>query len=350
MTTPPSDSQLDVLLVATWFPALDDPIAGRFVADQAEALLETGRVRPAVVSFEPAAVIGAGRLRSRLAETVRREAAGAVRNHPEVFAPRGHDSAAGIPLARPSIPGGRDPAAGPLHAALGREAVLGALADRWLGAVVPGPAPGDLPGPLSVPLPALIHGHTVYPDGAAAATLARRLGRPLFLTEHASFVGRLIAEPAIRRRYLETVAAAERLLVVSHTLAGELATALPEIASRITVVPNAVDLRSFPLAPASERRPAELLYVGYRKASKGTETLLTAFAQLHARRPEVTLRLVGRSPDAVIERGWHRLAGELGVAEAVRFEGPADRAGVAAALARATLFVHPSSRETFGIV
>ena len=43
---------LDVLIVG-WFPGADDPIAGRFIADQAAALLATGRVRPSVVSFEP---------------------------------------------------------------------------------------------------------------------------------------------------------------------------------------------------------------------------------------------------------------------------------------------------------
>ena len=36
---------LDVLVVG-WYPSAEDPIAGRFVADQAAALAATGRVRP----------------------------------------------------------------------------------------------------------------------------------------------------------------------------------------------------------------------------------------------------------------------------------------------------------------
>ena len=46
------------LLVVGWYPAADDPITGRFVADQAAALTATGRVAPTVVSFEPLASAG----------------------------------------------------------------------------------------------------------------------------------------------------------------------------------------------------------------------------------------------------------------------------------------------------
>ena len=41
------------------------------------------------------------------------------------------------------------------------------------------------------------------------------------------------------------------------------------------ILPNAVPVDRFPLA-AADRRPDELLFVGYRKASKGIETLLRA--------------------------------------------------------------------------
>jgi hypothetical protein len=64
----------------------------------------------------------------------------------------------------------------------------------------------------------------------------------------------------------------------------------------------------------------------------------------------VTLRLLGRSPDADTEARWVALAAELGIADAVRFEEPRDRAGIADAMASAALFIHPSPRETFGVV
>ncbi|HXQ96309.1 MAG TPA: glycosyltransferase, partial [Candidatus Acidoferrales bacterium] len=50
------------------------------------------------------------------------------------------------------------------------------------------------------------------------------------------------------------------------------------------------------------------------------------------------------------EAAWRAQAVELGVAAAVAFEPPVDRAGVAEAMTRADLFVHPSRYETFGVV
>ena len=343
-------SPIDLLAVASWYPSRLDPIAGRFVADQLEALAATGRVRPAVVSFEPADLVGAGALRSRTAAMVRELAATAIREQPALFLapPAGGWSGGGdgqstgstvVPVARLTIPSGRNPAAGSLHGAIARDGALDALADRF-----------ESGRETEVQRPELIHGHTVYPDGAGAATLAARLGMPLVVTEHASFVARLIAEPAIRARYEATVEAASRLIVVSESLAGELIDALPGIASKITVIPNAIPVGSFPLVARADRVPDELVFVGYRKATKGIETLLRAFAIVRGRRSNATLRLIGSSPTQDIEAGWVRLATSLGVAGAVRFEASAGRAGVNAALARASVFVHPSPRETFGVV
>lgn len=78
--------------------------------------------------------------------------------------------------------------------------------------------------------------------------------------------------------------------------------------------------------------------------------LLRAFADVLEERPSATLRLIGRSPTPAEELRWQSLAGDLGIAQAVHFEGPTDRDGVAAALRRASLFVHASPRETFGVV
>ncbi len=102
--------------------------------------------------------------------------------------------------------------------------------------------------------------------------------------------------------------------------------------------------------PEAERAADELLFVGYRKTTKGIENLLRAVALAHERRPTITLRLLGRSPDEATEAGWHALAGSLGISDVVTFESAVDRAGIAAAMARASLFVHPSPRETFGVV
>ena len=345
--TPPG--VLQVLVVSSWYPSALDPVAGRFVADQVAALQERGTVAAAVVSFDPADLIGSGPVRARIARAVHSHVGAAVRGSSRLFVPLPAGDAAAaagaailrspIPVARLGIPSGRYREAGPTHARAARVPALEALADRWVRGVE-----------ADVARPALVHAHTVYPDGAAGARLALGLGCPLVLTEHASAVARLIAAPEVRSAYLETVRAAARLIVVSRSLAGELIEAMPEIEPKVVVIPNGVAMDDFRPTPIAERRADELLFVGYRKASKGVSTLLRAVAQARAGHPGITLRLIGGSPTGEIEAGWRREATDLGIADIVTFEDAADRHGVADAMARASLFVHPSPRETFGVV
>ena len=332
---------IDVLVVASWFPAYDDPAKGRFVADQVDALAATGIARPSVVSFDPARLSGGASSRGHQGTTVLAAGLEAAAAAEPLFVDRLPGLEPVVGVARLTIPEGLTQAAGRAHGAAHRERLLVAAAERLVDSA-------DGTGALSGGC--VVHAHTGYPDGAAAVALADRLNAPLFVTEHASFVSRQVTEPAVRERYAAVLARAERLFAVSAMLADELRGLFPEHAGRIEVLPNAVPVDRFPLAAAADRRPDELLFVGYRKASKGIETLLRATALAHERRPSIRLRLVGSNADADEERGWHELVASLGIADVVTFEESRDRAGIAAAMASASLFVHPSPRETFGVV
>ena len=321
----------DVLIVG-WYPGADAITSGRFVADQAAALRSTGLIRPAVLAFENAAVRGPGPLRDREAAAVAGNVAAAVRGA-SPFLAASAVGAPSVPVARLAVAAGATPASGADHRAVHRSAAVRALLD----------APGR-------PSWALVHGHVGYPEGVAAAEIAGRLGVPLVITEHASFLASLLAEPVVRERYRATLRSAMRVVTVSRMLAGEVVRIVPEIADRLVVIPNAVAVDDFPLARDADRVAGELLFVGSRPESKGIATLLRAFARVHASRPDTALRLNGRAGPGEGDAAWQRLAAELGVADAVRFEPPPDRPGVAAAMARADLFVHPSPRETFGVV
>jgi glycosyltransferase involved in cell wall biosynthesis len=226
-----------------------------------------------------------------------------------------------------------------------RESVLRALAQRL--ATERSPERGNEGIALAR---GVVHAHTVYPDGAAAVALAQRLGWPLVITEHSSFVEKIIGVPVLRDRYEGALASAHAVLAVSEMLAEELRTAFPAQAVKIAVLPNAVPVDLFRSGPTEERVEDELLFVGYRKATKGIENILRAVALAHERRPTIVLRLLGRSPDEATEQGWQSLARDLGISDVVTFEPSVDRAEIAAAMARASLFVHPSPRETFGVV
>jgi len=321
---------LDVLVVG-WYPSADDPIAGRFVADQAAALAATGRVRPWAASFEPFWLHGDLSLRTRAADAWPAAVRMAAAEGRAIF-PEGAFGPSGVPVVHLGAAAGRSAGAGRDNEAIHRERALQALVDG-AGRHVD-----------------LIHAHVGYPEGAAAARVAARIGVPLVLTEHATFLARIFANPAHRARYAEAVRSAARVVAVGSALAAQIRAEMPHAAPKLVVIPNTVDVAAFPLQGPDDRDPDELLWVGYRREVKGTGTLLRAFARVRAARPGTVLRLVGRSTTGEEEAGWHQLAAELGIADAVRFDPPADRAGVAAAMARAGLFVHPGTRETFGIV
>jgi glycosyltransferase involved in cell wall biosynthesis len=357
-----------ILIVAGAYPSYDAPYRGIFVADLARLLVAAG-LDVRVLSWEPAFVLGEPGGRARLEATARAgwlpllEEALAEN---ELFAAPRRWGAPGVPVAR--LPVLDDPLQRSWSEAVRRRAaflepVVRALWRRW---------------PFH-----LVHAQAGAPDALAVLEVADELGVPLLASEHASDApSRLSGDRSLAaayRRLLDPGARPPRRLVaVSPALAGRLEEVLaddlsqeaggrrggppgeprggpegrgePEGRPRIGILPNVVAVEDFPLAPLAARDPHELLWVGGRSEKKGTDRLLEAFHLLRQRHPELRLRLVGSAPSEAEEERWRELAHRLGVADATSFEPPTDRAGVARAMARAAVFVHPSPWETFGLV
>ena len=320
-----------ILVVARWYPSHDDPGSGSFVSDEVVALRAAG-IDVVVASWENAdlrALEGdSDSVRGRALEAwARAVVEPAALSTPSAWG-------AGVPVARiPAVhPGGRLPARAAIeaHAALLLPFAI-ALAARW---------PFDM-----------VHAHVGIPDGAAAALVATALGVPLVVTEHASSAPEALEEDEeTRRAYRELLGNGRRIVAVSRALASRIEVPLGLASGAIPVVPNIVPFDQFPLGTGEARDPDELLWVGARRERKGMDVLLRAVALARERRPELHLRLIGRAPDVATEGRWLHLAGDVGLGDAVAFEPPADRAGVAAAMRRAAIFVHPSPFETFGMV
>jgi glycosyltransferase involved in cell wall biosynthesis len=197
----------------------------------------------------------------------------------------------------------------------------------------------------------VIHAHTAVPDGAAALALADRLGVPVVVTEHdRSLRQRLPASEDERAAYRSVVERAASVAAVSAQFRDLLTREAGLDAAAIGVVSNPIPGAFFARKLGGPRDRDELLYVGARKEDKGIVTLLEAFARVRAARPDLRLRLIGRSPNPSDEDRWKALCAELGVADAVTFDPPADRDAVAAAMVEAGVFVHPSPFESFGMV
>lgn len=343
-----------ILVVARWYPSHDVLGRGSFVADQVQALAGAG-AQVVVVCPEPAYAVGLdgpGRDASmaRIGKWASTIAAGL-----ELAAPVGR-GAPGVPVLRipAPLPAGGQATRDPLTLA-----ALEAASLIPVGTALHAAWPFDV-----------IHAHTGLPDGLAAAALADALAAapagspadasvdapagtrrvPVLTTEHDSATRGRLQDPGVAAAYRGLIGPDRALVAVSRALAGQIEEGLGLETGRIDVVPNVVPVELFQPDPDVDRDPHELLWVGTRKEDKGTDTLLRAFALLRRERPAIRLRLIGRPGSEAEEGRLVALARDLEIAEAVRFEPPADRAGVADAMRRAAVFVHPSPWETFGVV
>lgn len=193
------------------------------------------------------------------------------------------------------------------------------------------------------PAPVLIDAHYFYPDGVAAAALARRLDVPCVITARGSDINLIADYPLPRRRILAAARDAAGIVTVSAALRERLVE-LGAPAERIVVLRNGVDPELFFPLDREQARAATgidkptLLSVGNLVELKGHHLVIEALTRL----PRHDLVIVGDGPErAALERH----AREHDVAERVRFTGSIDQARLREFYSAADLLVLASSRE-----
>jgi glycosyltransferase involved in cell wall biosynthesis len=190
----------------------------------------------------------------------------------------------------------------------------------------------------------LIDAHYFYPDGVAAAWIARSLDLPLAITARGTDLN-LIARYPVPRAMIRWAAGRSRLNVtVSEALAARLREIGADPATTRTI-PNGVDLDGFqPLDRAASRRVlglAErpwLLSAGQLVPTKGHDAAIRALAEL----PGWGLLIAGHGPE---ERNLRALAGQIGVAERVVFRGRVSPEQMPTLYSAADFLVLASQRE-----
>lgn len=189
----------------------------------------------------------------------------------------------------------------------------------------------------------LIDAHYFYPDGVAAALLARHYRKPFAITGRGSDLALLPKFPLPRRMIRWAAARASALITVSAGLRDELA-GLGVPRERVRVLRNGVDLTLFrPVERAAARarlgfdRPT-LLFVGNLIPLKRQEVAIRALALL----PQARLVLAGEGPDR--ER-LQRLAVEFGVGDRIAFLGTVPHDALPDIYGAADLLLLLSERE-----
>ena len=119
----------------------------------------------------------------------------------------------------------------------------------------------------------------------------------------------------------------------------------PPLRQQAPLIPLGVDTSVF-CPGSSPPSPAEILFVGALEPRKGVFDLLHAFDSLRKHVPAARLTLVGGGRSAVELR---TLADQLGLSEAISFEGPVPFHRVVSYYQRCQVFCLPSLGEPFGI-
>lgn len=190
----------------------------------------------------------------------------------------------------------------------------------------------------------LIDAHYFYPDGVAAAMLARRFGKPFTVTARGTDINLIPAHRGPRRMILDTAARADGIIAVCQALKDEMVR-LGVAAERVTVLRNGVDLALFhpPADRAAARRALgltgpTLLSVGLLITRKGHDLVIRALADL----PDHGLLIAGDGPE---KGALEAAAAAAGVSQRVRFLGRIAHADLPRLYGAADALVLASSRE-----
>jgi glycosyltransferase involved in cell wall biosynthesis len=189
--------------------------------------------------------------------------------------------------------------------------------------------------------PHVVHGHFLFPAGAAAAAAARVSGAGLVVTAHGRDVRNLGEIPGVGAA-TKLVLRSARVIAVSDFLRRELVARLPSLDGRVDVIDSGVDLERFRGRDAAELRgrlgwegePPFYLCVGTLEERKNPVRLAEAFG------------LVGRGSLAFVGDG--PLRSELARRGGTRIVGRVPHEEVADWIGACDVLCQPSLVEPFG--
>ncbi len=189
--------------------------------------------------------------------------------------------------------------------------------------------------------------------GQAAVSVSQALRVPLVVTIHATEAGRhqgwlpgeLSRSIHATENWLTTIA--DRTVVCSESMRGDVQQLFGLPDSRVAVVGNGVDLQRWPSGRPVAERDALVVFAGRLEYEKGVQVLLRTVARLRRRVPGVRVVIAGTG---TYETELRALATKLRLGRAVSFTGRLDDAGLIEVYQQAAVVAVPSLYEPFGLV
>jgi teichuronic acid biosynthesis glycosyltransferase TuaC len=197
----------------------------------------------------------------------------------------------------------------------------------------------------------LIHAHAALPCGHAAMLLNAELKIPYVVSVHGldAFSTEQVKGRAgswCRRISLRVYQSARRVICISEHVREQVLEGTGRTC-RTSVVYNGVNPEMFSSTAENVPGNMSLLSVGNLIPIKGHGLLICAVASLAAEFPALSLEIIGDGPE---RSSLQNLAGQLQIADRVRFLGRKSRSAVADAMRRCTVFALPSRYEGLGCV
>lgn len=301
------------LIIPSWYPDADQPMAGIFIKEQVLALRD----------YADVAVLH-------------------VREAPFPVGPR-ISVEDGVPVVRAQIAKG-----GKGH---GRAARVSAMASGVSRKLFRYPKVGLEAFELlreTQGAPDIIHVQALWPAGIIAQAISRRHKIPYVVTEHseeylAGTNRKLTKYPLFVRHVLVPLAAGAVSTIAVSRFLGERLVELG-LAKDPVVVPNAV--RPVKAYPQVMRKPHVITHVSVMGPAKNIAGLLQACARLSTKRADFRLRLVG---DGELRDELEAMSRSLGLAGIVEFTGRKSLEEVYDLLADSAFAVVSSFYETFSM-
>jgi len=306
---------LRILTFSTLFPSSVRPTHGIFVETRLRELLKSGHVESRVIApvpWFPSKNPRWGHY-AKFAATPARE----QRNGIDVLHPRY--------LLAPKV----GMTSAPLTLALGARAAVQQLIDEGF----------DFD---------LIDAHYYYPDGVAAALLAKWFNKPLTITARGTDLN-LIPQHTLPKRMIEWAArrAAGSIGVCAALM--DVLRGWGHDPAKLHTLRNGVDLERFRPLPQADMRvelgvagEPLLLSVGHLIERKGHHVAIAALAELASKRPGARLVVIGEGEERA---ALTALAARLGVADKVRLTGALPNTELLRWYSAADVLLLCSSRE-----
>ncbi len=193
----------------------------------------------------------------------------------------------------------------------------------------------------------LIDAHFLYPDGFAAAKIARALKKKIVLNGRGTDINWYPNFKIIRRMICWALDHADAVTVVSESLQDKVA-GWGIDRGHVTVIPNGVDTGIFSFRPQEEAKRAlgladhrrVILAVGHLLEAKGFHFLIEALRHVH--RQDIDLVIIG---EGGYKEKLQRRAAEQRLQERVKFLGERPQSELALWYAAADMFCLTSLRE-----